>query len=260
MANYVKLFFLTILLLTSCRSAKEVLYFQDIQTQHEQLLEKNYEVTIHTDDLLSIVVNSRSPELAVPFNMPLVSYTLSETYAQKPILGYLVDHDGTIDFPVLGPLQVEGLSRMQVTEMIKKRIIEGHYIKDPMITVQFQNFRVSVMGEVSRPGNFTISGDRITLFEALSLAGDLTIYGRRDRVRIIREVEGKRTLAYVDLRYSSIFNSPYYYLQQNDIVYVEPNKTKAHMSGVNQNNNIGVWFSAISILVSLASVFVNLAN
>ena len=115
---------------------------------------------------------------------------------------------------------------MQVTELIKKRLIEEELIKDPIVTVQFLNFKVSVIGEVGRPGTFDISGDRITLLEALSMAGDLTIYGRRDRVAVIREKDGKRSILYHDLRSSDIFQSPCYYLQQNDIVYVEPNNAK----------------------------------
>jgi protein involved in polysaccharide export with SLBB domain len=122
------------------------------------------------------------------------------------------------------------------------------------------NFKVSVMGEVQRPGSFNITGDRITLLEALSMAGDLTIYGRRDRVAVIREKDGKRTILYHDLRSSEIFNSPCYYLQQNDIVYVEPNKARAGQSGINQNNSAGVWLASISVLASIVSVIVTLSK
>lgn len=260
MTNYLKLLLLTLLVLTSCRSSKEVLYMQDIGAKREQLLENGYEVIIHKDDLLSVMVNSRDPELALPFNMPTVSYQLGNSYSQQRILGYLVDAKGNIDFPILGQIHVEGLTRMQLKKLVKKRLIEGDYIKDPVVTVQFQNFKVSVIGEVARPGSFNISGDRVTLLEALSMAGDLSIYGRRDRVAVIREMEGKRVVTFLDLRNSSIFDSPYYYLQQNDIVYVEPNKAKAQMSGINSNNSVGVWLSASSILVSVTSLIINLAK
>ena len=163
-----------------------------------------------------------------------------------------MDTNGNIDFPILGEIHVEGLTRMQLTELIKNKLIEGDLIKDPIVTVQFLNFKISVMGEVGRPGSFTISGDRITLLEALSMAGDLTIYGRRDRVGVIRENNGKRTILFHDLRSADIFNSPCYYLQQNDIVYVEPNKAKSGQSSINQNNSIGVWVSVISLLTTIA--------
>ena len=173
---------------TACTSTKKILYLQDVVPLKQQEIEQKYEVIIHSDDLLAIMVNSRDPELALPFNMPMVTYQLgSNSGGQQRVLGYLVDTNGDIDFPILGKIHVEGLTRMQLTELVKNKLIEEDLIKDPIVTVQFLNFKVSVMGEVSRPGSFTSSGDRITLLEALSMAGDLTIYGRRDRVALIRE-------------------------------------------------------------------------
>ena len=238
---------------TACTSTKKIIYLQDVVPLKQQEIEQKYEVIIHGDDLLAIMVNSRDPELALPFNMPMVSYQLgSNAGGQQRVLGYLVDTNGNIDFPILGEIHVEGLTRMQLTELIKNKLIEGDLIKDPIVTVQFLNFKISVMGEVGRPGSFTISGDRITLYEDLSMAGDLTIYGRRDRVGVIRENNGKRTILFHDLRSADIFNSPCYYLQQNDIVYVEPNKAKSGQSSINQNNSIGVWVSVISLLTTIA--------
>ena len=248
-------------LFTGCRSSKKIVYLQDVVPLKQQEIEQKYEVFIHNDDLLSIMVNSKNPELALPFNMPLVSYQLgSESPGVQRVLGYLVDVNGNIDFPILGKLHVAGLTRLQLTEMIKERLISEDLIKDPIVTVQFLNYKISVMGEVSRPGSFNISSDRVTLLEALSMAGDLTIYGRRDRVAVISEKDGKRTILFHDLRSSDIFNSPCYYLQQNDIVYVEPNKVKAEQSGINQNKSVGVWLSAASILVSIASLVVTLTK
>jgi len=250
-----------VVLCTSCASSKKVVYLQDVVPLKQQDIEQKYEVYIHNDDLLAIMVNSKNPELALPFNMPMVSYQLgSQTAPQQRVLGYLVDTNGDIDFPILGKLHVAGLTRLQLTDMIKQRLIDEDLIKDPIVTVQFLNYKVSVMGEVNRPGSFNISGDRITLLEALSMAGDLTIYGRRDRVAVIREKDGKRTILMHDLRSSDIFNSPCYYLQQNDIVYVEPNKAKAGQSEINQNKSVGVWLSAASILVSIASLIVTLTK
>ena len=250
-----------VVLCTSCASSKKVVYLQDVVPLKQQDIEQKYEVYIHNDDLLAIMVNSKNPELALPFNRPMVTYQLgSESGGQQRVLGYLVDTNGDIDFPILGKLHVAGLTRLQLTDMIKQRLIDEDLIKDPIVTVQFLNYKVSVMGEVNRPGSFNISGDRITLLEALSMAGDLTIYGRRDRVAVIREKDGKRTILMHDLRSSDIFNSPCYYLQQNDIVYVEPNKAKAGQSEINQNKSVGVWLSAASILVSIASLIVTLTK
>ena len=203
-------------LLVSCRSTKKVIYLQDVDPLKQQEIEQKYEVIIHKDDLLAIMVNSKNPELAVPFNMPMVTYELGrETTGQYRVLGYLVDADGYIDFPILGKIHVEGLTRLQLTDLIKQRLIDEDLIKDPIVTVQFLNFKISVMGEVARPGSFEISGDRITLL---------------------------------------------YYLQQNDIVYVEPNKAKAGQSGINQNNSVSVWLSVVSVLATVASLIVTLTN
>lgn len=248
-----------VVLLAACSAPKEVLYLQDISLIKEEAIDKSYEVIIHKDDLLAIIVNSKDPELALPFNMPLVSYQIGgQNVSQQRLVGYLVNQDGNIDFPILGEIHVEGLTRMQATELIKKRLIEEELIKDPIVTVQFLNFKVSVIGEVGRPGTFDISGDRITLLEALSMAGDLTIYGRRDRVAVIREKDGKRSILYHDLRSSDIFQSPCYYLQQNDIVYVEPNNAKTGQSRINSNNSAGVWLSAVSVLASITSLLVTM--
>lgn len=248
-----------VVLLAACSAPKEVLYLQDISLIKEEAIDKSYEVIIHKDDLLAIIVNSKEPELALPFNMPLVSYQIGgQNVSQQRLVGYLVNQDGNIDFPILGEIHVEGLTRMQVTELIKKRLIEEELIKDPIVTVQFLNFKVSVIGEVGRPGTFDISGDRITLLEALSMAGDLTIYGRRDRVAVIREKDGKRSILYHDLRSSDIFQSPCYYLQQNDIVYVEPNNAKTGQSRINSNNSVGVWLSGVSVLASITSLLVTM--
>lgn len=252
-----------VVLCTACTSPKEVIYLQDVQPLKQQVIDKQYEIVIHEDDLLSIMVNSKNPELALPFNMPMVTYQLGtngSSSGQQRVLGYLVDTDGNIDFPILGIIHAAGMTRKQLTAHIKESLIKQDLIKDPIVTVQFLNFKVSVMGEVSRPGTFTISSDRVTLLEALSMAGDLTIYGKRDRVAVIREKDGKRTILYHDLRSSDLFNSPCYYLQQNDIVYVEPNKAKAGQSGINQNNSAGVWLSAVSILASIASLIVTITR
>ncbi len=251
--------FICVSICISCGSPKNVVYLQDVTSHKQQIIDQDYEVIIHRDDLLAIMVNSKDPELALPFNMPLVTYQIgSQTSPQQRVLGYLVDSEGYIDFPILGKIKVEGLTRMQLTDLLKQQLIANELIKDPIITIQFLNFKISVMGEVARPGSFTINGDRVTLLEALSMAGDLTIYGKRDRVAVIREYNGQRIIRFHDLRSADIFHSPCYYLQQNDIVYVEPNKARAGQSEINQNNSVGVWLSAVSILASVAALIVNI--
>ena len=253
----------TLFLFSACTSPKKVVYLQDVQPLKQQLINQQYEMKIHEDDLLSIMVNSKDPELTLPFNLPMVTYQLGTNggaTGQQRVLGYLVDTSGDIDFPILGKLHVAGMTRKELTDYIKTRLIDGDLIKDPIVTVQFLNFKVSVMGEVARPGTFILSSDRITLLEALSQAGDLTIYGRRDRVAVIREENGVRTILYHDLRSSEIFKSHCYYLHQNDIVYVEPNRAKAGQSGINQNNSAGVWLSALSILASMATLILTITQ
>jgi len=248
-------------LLASCATPKDIIYFQDAGNFSLYNNVESYEVRIHQDDLLAIMVNSQATEAALPFNLPLANYYVGgDSYGQQRLLGYLVDSNGDIDFPVLGKLHVEGLMRNELREMIKTKLIEEGQLKDPIVTVNFLNFKISVQGEVNRPGTFFIQGERITLLEALSMAGDLTIYGRRDRVAVIRETNGKRSILYHDLSSTEIFQSPCYYLQQNDNVYVEPNKRRVQQSNINQNNSAAVWLSIVSVLLTTISLFVRISS
>ena len=247
------------LLLTSCGSPKDVVYFQDAGSYQSFKVSNKNEVIINRDDLLGIMVNSQATEAALPFNLPMASYYVGgDAYGQQRVLGYLVDRNGDIDFPVLGKIHAEGLTRNKLRDVIKEKLIAEGQLKDPIITINFLNFKVSVQGEVARPGTFNITGERVTLLEAISMAGDLTIYGRRDRVAVIRESNGKNTILYHDLRYSEeLFKSPYYYLQQNDIIYVEPNKRRVQQSEINQNNSVGVWLSIVSVILTATSVIIS---
>ena len=248
-------------LLASCVTPKDIIYFQDAGNYSLYNNVESYEVRIHHDDLLAIMVNSQSSEAALPFNLPIANYYVGgDSYGQQRLLGYLVDSNGDIDFPVLGKLHVEGLMRNELRELIKTKLIEEGQLKDPIVTVNFLNFKISVQGEVNRPGTFFIQGERITLLEALSMAGDLTIYGRRDRVAVIRETSGKRSILYHNLSSTEIFQSPCYYLQQNDNVYVEPNKRRVQQSNINQNNSAAVWLSIVSVLLTTISLFVRISN
>ncbi|MDR0395148.1 MAG: polysaccharide export protein [Tannerella sp.] len=246
-------------LFSACSTPKDVIYFQDAGNYTAYKDVEKYEVYIHQDDLLAIMVNSRATEAALPFNLPIANYYVGgESYGQQRILGYLVDKEGTIDFPILGKLHIEGLTRNQLRDMIIEKLKTSGQLKDPIVTVNFLNFKVSVQGEVNRPGSFNITGERITLLEALSMAGDLTIYGRRDRVAVIREAKGTRMILYHDLSSTEVFKSPCYYLQQNDIVYVEPNKRKIQQSNINQNNSASVWLSIVSVILTATSVIISL--
>ena len=244
-------------LLTACQSYKKVPYLQDAEvvlysTQDAQL----YDAKIMPKDLLTIVVSCTSPELAAPFNLTVATQNnavLNYTTTQPVLQQYLVDNEGNINFPVLGELHVGGLTKKATEQMIVEKL--KPYIKEtPIVTVRMVNYKISVIGEVARPGTFTISND---ILEALAMAGDMTVYGLRDDVKLIREnANGKQEIIPLDLNKAETILSPYYYLQQNDIIYVTPNKAKARNSDV--GNSTSLWFSATSILVSIASLLFNI--
>lgn len=243
-------------LVTGCASQKKITYLQDIQEDYRSIIAQKDGNAILPNDRISILVNSRDLELAQMFNLPMVSYPINSngnySTGQNRISGYLVNNKGCIDFPQLGVIKVQGLTLTELSDTIKQQIIRKGLINDPVVTVQFMNFKISVIGEVNKPGNFDIPDGRVTLFDALSRAGDLTIYGKRENVKVIREMNEERNVVTLDLRSKDLFNSPYYYLQQNDIVYVEPNKAKAGQREINQNRTIGTFASIISVLVSLS--------
>ena len=239
---------------------KNINYLQDITKDTVMVLNTNEGIKVQPKDMISIVVSSRSPELAAPFNLVNVSYQAGSekgtNQGYQRLMGYSVDTQGCIDFPVLGKVEVAGLNRWEVAEKIKEELYTKGLLQDPVVIVEFLNFKISVLGEVARPGTYTISGDKINLFEALSLAGDLTIFGKRDCVRVSREQNGMRKIFVVDLRDSgALANEEAYYLQQNDLVYVEPNKVRAGQSTVNENN-----FRSVSFWVSIGSALVTTAN
>ena len=211
--------------------------------------------------MISIVVSSRNPELASMFNLPVVSYQAGSEIvtsgAQQRLLGYVVDNDGYIDFPVIGRIEVGGMTRWELSESIKGILLDKGYLNDAVVTVEFMNFKVSVLGEVARPGTYSIEGDKVTVLQALSLAGDLTIYGKRENVTVIRELDGKRVL---DLCSVDVFKSPAYNLQQNDIVYVEPSEIKARQSTLDDKGlrMTSIVISSGSLLVSVATLLATL--
>ena len=224
-------------------------------TQQETL----YDAKIMPKDLLTIVVSCTSPELAAPFNLTIASpsnLSIQYTTTQPVLQQYLVDNEGKISFPVLGALTVGGLTKKQAEQLIVDKL-KPYMKENPIVTVRMVNYKISVIGEVARPGTFTISNEKVNLLEALAMAGDMTVYGLRDNVKLIREdANGKQQIVTLDLNNAETILSPYYWLQQNDIVYVTPNKAKARNSDV--GNSTSLWFSATSILVSVVSLLVNI--
>ena len=250
-------------LLTACQSYKKVPYFQNVEVVNGvEQQEKLYDAKIMPKDLLTIVVSCTNPELATPFNLTVASnagiaVSTSSYVTTQPVLQpYLVDNDGNINFPVLGELKLGGLTKREAERLIIDRL--KPYMKEtPIVTVRMVNYKISVIGEVTRPGTFTISNEKVNLLEALAMAGDMTVYGLRDNVKLIREdANGKQQIVALDLNKAETILSPYYWLQQNDIVYVTPNKAKARNSDV--GNSTSLWFSATSILVSVVSLLVNI--
>ena len=252
------------LLVSSCASTKDIAYFQNKMVNQPEKIDKHAGIVIQPKDMLSIVVSSRNPELVAMFNLPVVSYQaggeVSLNTAQQRLMGYVVDEEGFIDFPVLGKLNIVGKTRWEVAELVKNKLIQEGYLSDAVVTVEFLNFKISVLGEVASPGTFSIDGDKVTVLQAISLARDLTIFGRRDNVSVIREQDGKRTIYEINLTDVDLFKSPAYYLQQNDIVYVQPNDIKARQSTTDDKTlriaSIGL--SSGSLLVSVVTLLATL--
>lgn len=252
------LLFMLPLLVAGCTSYKNVPYLQNPEVVND--LEKNlplYDAEIMPKDLLSITVNTTDPQAAAPFNLTVqtpmnAALTNVNTTTQPTLQQYLVNNEGEIDFPVIGRLKVGGLTKNEAENILRGKLKE--YLKEvPIVTVRMVNYKISVLGEVTHPGSFTISNEKVNILEALAMAGDMTIYGIRDNVKLIREdAVGKREIINLNLNNAAIVTSPYYYMRQNDILYVTPNKTKAKNSDI--GNSTTLWFSATSILVSIASL------
>ena len=255
-----------ILALSSCGSVKDIAYFQNKAVNEPEAIDKHAGIVIQPKDMLSIVVSSRNPELVAMFNLPVISYQAgSEVVAgggQQRLMGYVVDNEGKIDFPVLGPINVAGLTRWELSELIKKRLLDDGLLTDAVVTVEFMNFKVSVIGEVNNPGTFSIEGDKVTVLQAISLARDLTIFGERENVTVIRERNGERVMYEINLCDVSMFQSPAYYLQQNDVVYVQPSKIKARQSTTDDKalRMTSIFVSGGSLLVSLASLIIGIVG
>ena len=252
-------------LFSSCGTSNDVIYFQDLKPGETEItLPKVESIPVQPEDKISIIVNSRDMQLTNLFNLPYVSKQLGSTSQlsnnNQGISGYTVDDEGNIDFPVLGKVHVAGLKREEIAEQIKNELITKNLVKDPVVTVEFMNLCVSVMGEVNNPGRFAIDRDKLTILDALSMAGDLTIYGNRQKVLVLRQEEGQQRVYGINLTSGEhIYTSPAYYLQQNDVVYVEPNSVRSRQSTVNGNNvrSTSFWISLASLLTSIGILIFN---
>lgn len=222
---------------------------------------KMYDAQVMPKDVLSIIVNTVNPAAAQQFNLTasgVMTQANSSLSSQPMLQTYLVDNDGNINFPVVGKIHVVGLTKSETEQLITEKI--RPYLSEtenPIVTVRMSSYAISVLGEVNAPGNFIVSREKVNVFEALARAGDMTIYGVRNNVKLIREdAKGKKEIHILNLNDANIVNSPYYYLQQNDILYVEPNKVKA------QNSSIGsvtsLWLSASGVLISIATLLVSI--
>lgn len=250
------------LALSGCTSYKNVPYLQN--TEESTFGQASlFDAKIMPKDILTITVNCPEEPMAVSmFNMTMLSNhtsnsTQSNFSSQLTLQSYLVENDGTINFPVLGKISVSGLTKSQLEDKITGMVFPEHLKTKPLVVVSMANYKVAVLGEVASPGIYTVPNGKINILEALAMAKDMTIYGRRDSVKVIREdMTGKKTIAVLCLNDANIINSPYYQLQQNDIVYVVPNKAKAKNSGIGSETTL--WFSSVSILISLASLLYNI--
>lgn len=236
--------------ITSCASRKDLAYLQNADEISTEDASFSFEPTLKVDDLLSIIVSAETPEVTIPFNLPQIQGNYQINNNQNGIKTYLIDANGFIDFPVVGSIKLGGLSRTDAVAKLKEAV--AVYIINPSINLRILNYKITVIGEVVKPGRYPLESERITLIEALSAAGDLTIYGRRDNILIIREVEGKKSFNRVDITSADFINSPYYYLTQNDQIVVEPNKARMNASVVGPN--ITLFISALSVLVSLSII------
>ena len=238
---------------------KKINYLQDVTDNTSMNMKVNQGIIIQPQDQLSIIVTSRDPRMATAFNLSVSTFytgsELSASGASQRITGYVVSNDGDINFPSLGNLHVAGLNRWELQDLIKDRLADSGLLKDAVVTVEFLNFKISVLGEVAAPGTYSVTGDKITILQALALARDLTIYGQRENVQVIREQNGQRQIYVMDLTSSSIFDSPAYYLQQNDVVYVTPSKVRAGQGEINEN-----YFKSGSFWISLASISMTTVN
>ncbi|MEY3238535.1 MAG: hypothetical protein RI883_2636 [Bacteroidota bacterium] len=236
--------------LTACKTREKLVYFQNSGSDSISNIQSNYTPTFKTDDFLSIVVTGEDPEAVIPFNFPVstvgTSVNNGYTVGNPSSHGYLIDAVGNITLPFIGTLKISGMNRIEATDLIQAKLSE--FINNPVVQIQILNYKITVLGDVKNPGTYKIPNERITLLEAIGLAGDLNMTGTRNNVMVIRDDNGKKNEYRVDLTSKAIFSSPVYYLKQNDVVYVEPNSTARTSSTL--------WRTTAPIFISLTSLVI----
>lgn len=263
---------LGVTLFSSCNPQKKVTYLQD--TENMMKLRASYEqnIVLKPEDQVFIIVSCRDPQISAMFNLPYYTnriggvesfsssnFTINSYSSANSVVGYTVDTEGNIDFPILGKIPVAGLKRQEVADLVKQKLIESNQIKDPVVTVEYMNLGVAVLGEVARPGRFRIDRDHFSLFDALSMAGDLNINGKRQNITVIRHTLDGDQVYKIDLTNGKeIYKSPAFYIQQGDVVYVAPTSKRARESSVNGNTirSASFWVSIASLATSVTSVVV----
>ncbi|WP_207421475.1 polysaccharide biosynthesis/export family protein [Desertivirga brevis] len=241
-------FIVLLMILSSCGSYRKTAYFQDLQNKASKESITNFTpIIIQPEDILGINVSSLNPEASAIFNYNLNTVTgTNQNNPNNPVIGYLVDRKGEIQLPLVGNFKVSGLTTSQVRDNLRKELLK--YLKEPVVNIRLINFKVSVMGDVARPGVYQVQNERLTLPEAISMAGDLNITALRNNITLIRETNGTREFLPVDLTSKDLFNSPYYYLKSNDVIYVQPGKNK-YASVDNSYRTLSLLLSALSIAV-----------
>ncbi len=243
----IKLSFLTLaFLISACGSKKNVVYFQDTGNFETLVNKNNFVPKFKVDDLVSIFISTLDPEASVPFN--LVRGSSSVDSRGEPV-DYLIDKEGEIDFPVIGKVKIAGLSSEEVRLLLRQRLSD--YLKDPIINIRLMNYTVTILGEVNQPGTYPVNGEQITILEALGLAGDLTIKGLRENILVIRDFNGAKVYTRIDLTKKGALDSPVYYLTQNDVVYVEPNKSAIASSSLDQRTSIAITIASTLITTTV---------
>lgn len=263
------LFFLTVLIFfASCKNFEKVVYLQHAGTPAILSSDEQHpipEPIIREGDLLVITINTNTPEAAVPFNLPLVPGNVVTTYSIRGsnnlsyglgLQNYLVDTRGMLTFPVLGELKVAGLSKRELAEQLTQKMYPKYLTETPIVLIRIANYRISVLGEVARPGTYQIDSERVNILEALALAGDMTIFGNRADVLLVREINGLRESKRIDLRDKNLIYSPYYYLQQNDVLYIEPNAPRQRAASISAAETLSI--SVVGTLISLTTLLINI--
>lgn len=253
-ATIIKILPILALLATGCASSKDILYFQDIDRTAIENLTTAYEAVIKKDDRLSIVVSGPDKSVIAPYNLTISENLTGNMDPERGMLSYLVDSHGNIDFPIIGTIHVEGMTRNQLVEYLTIEI--GKDVKSPVVSVTFKNYKISVLGEVRNPGTYTVDSEKINILQALSLAGDLNLTAKRNGILLLREENGRIVYHTIDLRKSNLLNSPYFFLQQNDILYIPPSSGRVATA----TNSVSVWTTMVTSLTSTLALIVTVLS